>query len=542
MVRRVSKTQEETEMARRGENIHKRKDGRWEGRYIKARTPEGKIQWGYVYGTVYAEVKRVLIQKKAEAGFYNLKRTDLAFEALAEVWLHSQRNAVKESTYAHYSYTLHKYLLPVLSKVPVASLEESFLEQAMQQIIAPIDAAHKPLGNSSARECLSMLRRICKYAAHLRLIRPMELEVALPKAIDKISVPLSPAEQQRLYQYVQEDPTPRKIGLLLGVELGLRIGEICGLQWGDFDLKLGTLKINRTVCRISCGNGHTKVVIQTPKTRTSRREIPIPKQLLIMLKKLRGCVSNATWFLSGNESKPTEPRCYRKSIKAYLKQSTVRQVRPHALRHTFATTVTAHENLDYQAVQNNSCMTLPDGKPLSSVGIRRGYSEMGRVTGPDFMEQVIAATEKSDARHYFYGTTQENLNALLEYLKVNYPQLSIVGCEPSLFRPLTIQEETELCDRINESKADFVWVALGAPRQEKFCAKLSKNTNAVWIAVGGAFNVISGVIPRAPQWMQDHSLEWLYRWSKEPKRLFKRYAETNSKFIFYLIKEKVEKR
>ena len=283
-------------MARRGENIHKRKDGRWEGRYIKARTPEGKIQWGYIYGTAYAEVKRVLIQKKAEAGFYNLKRTDLTFEALAEVWLHSLRNSIKESTYAHYSYTLHKYLLPVLSEVPVASLEESFLEQAMQQIIAPADAAHKPLGSSSARECLSMLRRICKYAAHLRLIRPMELEVALPKAIDKISALLSPAEQQRLYQYVQESPTPRKIGLLLGLELGLRIGEICGLQWGDFDLKLGTLIINRTVCRISCGNGHTKVVIQTPKTRTSRREIPIPKQLLIMLKKLRGNASNFTWL------------------------------------------------------------------------------------------------------------------------------------------------------------------------------------------------------------------------------------------------------
>ena len=149
-------------MARRGENIRKRKDGRWEGRYIKARTSEGKIQWGYVYGTVYAEVKRVLIQKKAEAGFYKLKRTDLTFEALAEVWLHSLRNSIKESTYAHYSYTLHKYLLPVLSKAPVASLEESFLEQAMQQIIVPTDAAHTPLGNSSARECLSMLRRICQ--------------------------------------------------------------------------------------------------------------------------------------------------------------------------------------------------------------------------------------------------------------------------------------------------------------------------------------------------------------------------------------------
>ena len=138
-------------MARRGENIHKRKDGRWEGRYIKALTPEGKIQWGYVYGAVYAEVKQVLIQKKAEAGFYNLKRTDLTFEALAEAWLHSQRNSIKESTYAHYSYILHKYLLPVLSKVPVASLEESFLEQAMQQIIVPTNAAHKPLENSTPK-------------------------------------------------------------------------------------------------------------------------------------------------------------------------------------------------------------------------------------------------------------------------------------------------------------------------------------------------------------------------------------------------------
>ena len=212
-------------MARRGENIHKRKDDRWEGRYIKARTPEGKIQWGYIYGAAYAEVKRVLIQKKAEAGFYNL-----TFEALAEVWLYTLKNGIKESTYAHYSYTLHKYLLPVLSNMPVASFEESFLEQAMQQIITPIDSAHKPLGNSSARECLSMLRRICRYAAHLRIIRPMELEVALPKTIDKPPVPLSPAEQQRLYQYVQANPTPRKIGLLLGLELGLRIGEICGLQ------------------------------------------------------------------------------------------------------------------------------------------------------------------------------------------------------------------------------------------------------------------------------------------------------------------------
>ena len=162
-------------MARRGENIRNRKDGRWEGCYIKARTQEGKIQWGYVYGTAYAEVKRMLIQRKAEAGFYNLNRTDLTFEALAVAWLHSLQNSIKESTYAHYSCTLHKYLLPVLSKVPVAFLEESFLEQA----IAADHRAHRCRTQATGELfCPGMPLNAASHlqiAAHLRLIRPMAL-------------------------------------------------------------------------------------------------------------------------------------------------------------------------------------------------------------------------------------------------------------------------------------------------------------------------------------------------------------------------------
>lgn len=129
-----------------------------------------------------------------------------------------------------------------------------------------------------------------------------------------------------------------EIGLLLGFQLGLRIGEICGLKWGDFDLSAGTVTIQRTVTRISCGNGHTKVVVQSPKTQNSHREIPIPKSLLRVLKKLSEDFSSGTWFLSGNEEKPVEPRCYRKSIYGYLKKASVHQAHPHALRHTFATT------------------------------------------------------------------------------------------------------------------------------------------------------------------------------------------------------------
>lgn len=202
------------------------------------------------------------------------------------------------------------------------------------------------------------------------------------------------------------------------------------------------------------------------------------------------------------------------------------------------TTVTAHESPEYCEVQNNSFLTLPDGKPLSVLGKKRGFYRMDRVTGPEFMEQIIKETEKADYSHYFYGTTQENLDALKSFLKRKYPELTIAGMEPSVFRSLTTQEEEELIGRINSAKADFVWVALGAPRQEIFCSKLCARTGAVWIAVGGAFSVISGIIPRAPKWMQDYGLEWLFRLLKEPRRLFKRYFVTNTKFIWYLVREK----
>lgn len=202
------------------------------------------------------------------------------------------------------------------------------------------------------------------------------------------------------------------------------------------------------------------------------------------------------------------------------------------------TTVTAHDDLEYRRVQNNSFLTLPDGKPLSVVGKKGGYTDMGRVTGPDFMEEILKRTENSSFTHFFYGNTKENLKIFIDEIQKQYPNLKIVGFEHSAFRELSDEETNQLINKINLSKADFVWVALGAPRQEFFCEKLSKRTNSIWVAVGGAFNVISGVIPRAPKWMQNVGLEWLYRLLKEPKRLFKRYFITNTKFLYYLAKEK----
>ena len=325
-------------MARRGENIRKRSDGRWEGRYIKGRSADGKPCWGYVYGATYAEVREISIRKKAEYGIYNLNGTDITFKEISEQWLYSVRQSVKESTFSHYQYTLRHYLLPVFGCFKASTLDEKTLEQGLLEVITPTSGMQKPLGTTMAQECLSMLRRICKYAAHLHLIRPLEISVKLPQKKSKAVRPFTADEQKKLQAFVMDSPTPRKVGLLLGFQLGLRIGEICGLKWGDFDLSVGIVTIQRTVSRISCGDGHTKVVVQSPKTENSNREIPLPKSLIRVLKQLSQNFSSETWFLSGNEQKPVEPRCYRKSIHGYLKKASVRQVHPHMLRHTFATT------------------------------------------------------------------------------------------------------------------------------------------------------------------------------------------------------------
>ena len=262
----------------------------------------------------------------------------LDFSALAEQWLASVSHGVKESTLAHYDYTLQRYLLPVFGAWKVHGLDEQRLEQGMLEVISPKSGNHKPLGASSARECLSILRRICKYAAHLRLMRPVEILVKLPQFERVQTKPLSVQEQACLRDFVLEHPTTRKAGLLLQMQLGLRIGEVCGLQWGDFDLSAGVLTIRRTVSRIYCRDGHTKALVQTPETRSTGREIPIPQELFTLLQRLHGGASEETWFLSGNAEKPVEPRCYRKSVQLYLRQAAVRKVHPHTLRHTFATT------------------------------------------------------------------------------------------------------------------------------------------------------------------------------------------------------------
>ena len=201
------------------------------------------------------------------------------------------------------------------------------------------------------------------------------------------------------------------------------------------------------------------------------------------------------------------------------------------------TTVMAHEDPEYRRVQTESFLSIPDGKPLSVLG-KRQAPEMDRVTGPDFMRRILEESKEYGYRHFFYGNSKENLDQLLLTIQKQYPWVEIAGSEPSVFRDMSTEEEKELCARINATNPDFIWVALGAPRQENFCYRLRGQTTGLMVGVGGAFNVLAGIVPEAPRWVQDCGMEWFYRLIQEPKRLFKRYLVTNSKFIFYALRGK----
>ncbi len=196
------------------------------------------------------------------------------------------------------------------------------------------------------------------------------------------------------------------------------------------------------------------------------------------------------------------------------------------------TTVKAYEDETYRTIQNGGILAIPDGGPLSTVGRKRGAVQMSRTTGPDYMEEIFKISAGRGYRHYFYGSTEETLVKLRNNLVDKYPGITVAGIYSPPFRDLSEQEDDEIVRMINDTSPDFIWVGLGAPKQEKWMAAHQTRMNGLMVGVGAGFDYMAGNINRAPAFMQNHSLEWLYRLIQDPKRLFKRYLVTNSKFIW----------
>jgi len=199
--------------------------------------------------------------------------------------------------------------------------------------------------------------------------------------------------------------------------------------------------------------------------------------------------------------------------------------------------VTATQDAEFGRVVNEADMATPDGAPVAWMLRRLGHIDQQRINGPDLMWLYCEQAQYRDESVFFYGSTEETLAALKVKLLAAFPALKIAGAISPPFRILTANEDAAIVEQINASGAGVVWVSLGCPKQELWMAAHRGHINAVMVGVGAAFDYHAGTIKRAPKWMQDSGLEWLYRLLSEPRRLWKRYLVTNTLFIVGAIKQ-----
>jgi len=192
----------------------------------------------------------------------------------------------------------------------------------------------------------------------------------------------------------------------------------------------------------------------------------------------------------------------------------------------------AQSDPQFRAILNSSFLTVPDGTPLVWVGRLQGHRQMGRVYGPDLMIELCRRSVQRGYSHFLYGGNEGVAEKLAECLKQRIPELQIAGTYTPPFRPLNSDEETELFERVSACKPDIIWVGLSTPKQERFIAQyIDRLETKLIVGVGAAFDIHTGRISDAPDWMKPLGLQWLHRLAQEPRRLWRRYLINNPKFI-----------
>lgn len=316
-------------MARRGENIYHRKDGRWEGRYKIGWNSEGKRKYGYIYGKSYSEVK----QKMSEIDKDNLSK-DILMKDLIDCWLRKKEGEVKISTYAVYNSVVSSHIGPHLSRLKLSQITSEKLQKL-------ISLKLNSLSVKTVRDIITILKSIFFMAEAVYAVKNPMKEIKLPKNDFKEIDVLQYSASQKIVEAAMQKNDFSSLGILLCLYTGIRLGELCALKWGNICFDKGTVTINKTMQRIrnydNASNRKTKIIIDTPKSRKSLRVIPLPDFLCVKLWEAGKGVNPEAYFLTGKSYKFIEPRNYQNYFKRYLKELNLKDVNFHILRHTFAT-------------------------------------------------------------------------------------------------------------------------------------------------------------------------------------------------------------
>ena len=327
-------------MPRKGENIYKRKDGRWEGRYICSYNAVGKAKYAYVYGKTYGEVRQKIVDerstpRKASA----VTQNSLTYDEVLDLWLHSSQLNTKESTHARYAHLINTHIKPQLGKYRLSMLSTEIIEAYIEFQLAEgrLDNTGG-LAPKTVTDILTVIKSTIEYAKYKNLPVICNLSKLTIKKQEKEMRVLTQSEQDALIAVLMDDMDLHKLGVFLSLYTAIRIGELCALQWEDFDISQTTVKIRKTMQRIqNTANGacsKTRIVITEPKSQCSIREIPLPSFVVNIARQF---VSNPKSYILTGSNRYIEPRTMQNHFKAYVKDSGISDANFHALRHTFAT-------------------------------------------------------------------------------------------------------------------------------------------------------------------------------------------------------------
>lgn len=264
--------------------------------------------------------------------------------AIISLWKEDKKQYVKKSSLSAYQLLIDNHLLPIFgNKYDVTETE------VQDFVFAKLDEG---LSQKTIKDILIVLKMILKFGMKNKLIDYHQFDIKFPteRENSRIEV-LSKVNQKKIMNYVQEHFTFKNLGIYICLSAGIRIGEICALTWEDINTETGVIHINKTIQRIYIienSDRHTELILDSPKTKNSIRDIPMSRDLLKMLKPIKKVVNNSFYILT-NDIKPTEPRTYRNYYKRLMKQLNMPELKFHGLRHSFATRC-IESNCDYKTV------------------------------------------------------------------------------------------------------------------------------------------------------------------------------------------------
>lgn len=325
-------------MARRGDNIRKRKDGRWEGRY-RYMQANGLVKYRSVYGKTYNETKKKLEQmqlshKEIEQSIpechSEIKSNDLNFSDIVEEWLFHIKTTRKHSTYVKYFGVYNYHIREAITDLKVTDIDNQIISE---RIFLKQNQKYRMTGSIN-RSIYSIINQSIEYANESYHCYIPILKIKIAKESSRPVQIINRSEQSILIPFLYKNMDLSKLGIILCISTGLRLGEICALKWEDIDLSQKVIHVNRTVQRIAVENAKTKTTLMetSPKSVFSKREIPLSNQITDLLIEYH---TKEEYCLCG--VKPMEPRTYQNRFKSYLREAKIKEYNFHTLRHTFAT-------------------------------------------------------------------------------------------------------------------------------------------------------------------------------------------------------------